>query len=314
MSLFLQNAEILMDDKTTAKFLVLVPIVITNRKGNKLKLFLFKHKSLIIIILLFLSSINLSFSQNYFFMQGVGNLQTGTAAGDLWSANNNQAGLAFYKADIGAGFHYKNQFLLKELGMSAGAFSFKAKGGSLGLSYSSYGSSLFNTKKITLGFGKMFGKRLAAGVGLDYINIYQSGNYGSANIFTFDFGMLAKPSDKVAIGAHVFNPIRAELGDYLGEKIPVFYNMGLVWIIDENFKIMADAMNDEVNQIKFSGAAEYKIMDLLYVRIGIMTNNRMVFNFGFGLHLGDIHVDFSSSMHQVLGYSPGVSLSYDFIK
>lgn len=279
--------------------------------------FKYTHSHLSKLILIFTISmiVNLPVEgQTYFFMQGAGNLHGGTASSDIWSANNNQAGLAFQKADIGAGFHYQNQFLIKELGLSAGALSFKTQAGTIGLSLSSYGYSNFNTKKITLGFGKMFGNNFSVGVGLDYINIFQPDNYGSTNIFTFDIGLLAKANEKIMIGAHVFNPIRAELGDYYGEKIPVVYNIGLQWKLDEKIRILADVMNDKINQIQFSTSAEYKILDMLYVRLGLMTNNPMVFSFGAGLHLGDLHIDFSSSMHQVLGYSPGISINYDFSK
>jgi hypothetical protein len=253
-------------------------------------------------------------AQSYFNLQGAGNLHTGTAAGDLWSVNNNQAGLAFYEAQIGAGFHYENRFMIKEMGISSGALTFKTSAGTLGLGLTSFGFSNFNTKKITLAFGKKFGNKLAGGVGLNYINIFQGNSYGSTGILTFDLGLLAKANDNFFIGFHVFNPIRAEIGDYYGEKIPVVINLGFQYKLDENLKFMADIMNDEMNQIKVAGMAEYKIIDMIYVRVGLITQNPLMFSFGAGMHLGDLHLDFSSSMHQILGYSPGFTLSYDINK
>ena len=58
---------------------------------------------------------------------------------------------------------------------------------------------------------------------------------------------------------------------------------------------------------------EYCIIDILYARVGI-SNNPNIVSFGAGLHLGNFRLDFSSSMHQVLGYSPQFSLIYELDK
>jgi hypothetical protein len=56
---------------------------------------------------------------------------------------------------------------------------------------------------------------------------------------------------------------------------------------------------------------EYNIMDLMYARIGV-SNNPNIFSFGVGIYYGGFRLDFSSSMHQVLGYSPQISAIYNF--
>ena len=250
-------------------------------------------------------------AQSYFWMQGASNLHGGTAQNDVWAANNNQAALAFQESTISTGVNYESAFLMKSLGYTSAAVSYALKGGTFGLSFSNFGYELFNTKKITLAYGKRMGEKLAFGVGLNYIHIFQGQEYGSRGIFTFDLSMAAKLSEKIQMGAHVFNPIRAQIEDYYEEKIPVLFNLGARYKLNENFSFMVDVMNDEVSQIRLVGSAEYRIMEMFHVRLGLQNDDNLLFNFGAGLKLGDLWIDFSSSMHQVLGYSPGFSLRYD---
>src|ERR1039458_1023996 len=68
---------------------------------------------------------------------------------DVWSVQNNQAGLGFVR-DISAGVFYDNRFLLNELSMRAGAFAFPVKGGTFGLCISNFGYSLYSENKYGL--------------------------------------------------------------------------------------------------------------------------------------------------------------------
>lgn len=267
------------------------------------------------IVLLFIATIELS-AQNYFSIIGANNIAKGGAATaniDLWSANNNQAAMAFYKPMGGAGFFYQNSFMIKEMGLSSGALIYPTKTGSFGLSVNSYGSGNFNTKKFGLGYGKKLSKRFAVGLQLDYINIYIADNYGNKGLFTFELGIFAKATDKINIGAHVFNPIRAKLLDYNDERLPVVMNLGIQWAASENFTFSAEAESDINNKMVLKTGIEYRLIDMLYARIGI-SNNPNIVSFGAGLYLGNFRIDFSSSMHQVLGYSPQFSFIYELDK
>jgi hypothetical protein len=41
-----------------------------------------------------------------------------------------------------------------------------------------------------------------------------------------------------------------------------------------------------------------------------VSNNPNIVSFGAGVNLGDFKLDFSSSMHSILGYSPQFSITY----
>jgi hypothetical protein len=70
------------------------------------------------------------------------------------------------------------------------------------------------------------------------------------------------------------------------------------------------------------GGIEYKIVEQAIVRIGYSTlpstsgsqnfSISSLYAFGFGLNLKKFQIDFSSTIHQILGWSPQISIQYKF--
>lgn len=236
----------------------------------------------------------------------------GVAATDLWSGANNQAALGFNK-QWGAGFYYENRFMTKELSLNALSLIVPTKKGSFSVNLSSFGYSKYNERKLGLAYGLPLSKLFAIGVQMDYLSTNIGNNYGSVGVFTFEIGLMAKINDEITLGAHVFNPIQSKLDDYNQEKIPTLMKIGLQWKLDKDFIAAVEAQSDIDNAIVIRGGLEYRIMDILYTRIGI-SNNPTIFSFGIGIQIQTFRIDFSSSMHQVLGYSPQLSLIYQMDK
>jgi hypothetical protein len=203
--------------------------------------------------------------------------------------------------------------MLKETSLNNGALMYSTPSGTFGLTINAFGYSNFHTKKIGLGYAKKLASRFSAGIQLDYINIFVGGNYGSRNLFTFELGLYAEATENISIGAHVFNPVRVKVADYNDERLPLVFNLGLLWKASKNFSLTAEAESDIDNKTIFKAGVEYRIIDMLYARLGV-SNNPNIFSFGAGLHLGNFRLDFSSTMHQMLGYSPQVSVVYEFDK
>lgn len=236
----------------------------------------------------------------------------GVASTDFWSATNNQASLGYNKS-YGAGFYYENSYLAKELSLNSMAIVVPTNKGSFVVDLNYFGYSEYNESKIGLGYGMALSERFAVGVQLDYLRTYIGGDYGSVNIFTFEVGIISKISKDITLGAHIFNPIQAKLNDYNNERISALMKLGLEWKLSEDFIALAEVQSDINNELAIIGGLEYRIKKILYSRIGVGTGPNM-FSFGVGLNIKNFKLDFSSSMHQLLGYSPQVSLFYQFNK
>src|SRR4051812_44163939 len=143
---------------------------------------------------------------------------------DLWSVQNNQAGLASLK-EMNAGVYYQNQFMLKELSTKAFAFAMPIKHGTLGICISNFGYSLFSQNKYGLAFGKAFGNKFSAGVMMDYVQT-NIAEYGKRGAPVAEAGIRAKPLKNLTIGVHIFNLTRTKLADYDDERIPTIMRIG----------------------------------------------------------------------------------------
>ncbi len=229
---------------------------------------------------------------------------------DFWAINNNQAGLADLKK-MKLGFYFENRFLSKALSYKALAFAMPSKSGVFGINYSHFGYNLYSEQKVGIAYAKSFGKRFSAGLQFDYLGTSIADNYGNKNAFTFELGVIAKLSNNVTLGAHLFNPVNAKFNDYNNEKIPSVFKLGFSYLFSEKLLFAIETEKNINYKPIFKAGIDYKIISFAYFRLGI-SNNPTISTLGFGVDYKQLTIDFSSSVHQVLGYSPQFSLIYTF--
>jgi hypothetical protein len=232
------------------------------------------------------------------------------ALSDFWSLQNNQAGLAFYNR-FAAGAYYENRFLTKELSLKSGGVVLPVNSGVFGVKVSYFGYSMYNESKFGLAYARRLGERFAVGVQLDYLLTSFGSDYGNKGVPTFEIGVLSKITDKLSLGAHIFNPINAKIAEYGDERIPAAIRIGAAYAFDDKLLATVEVEKEtEFDPITKFGL-EYRIIEEIYVRGGIASNPGL-YAFGFGVNLKNLKLDFSSSVHQVLGFSPQISMTYRF--
>ena len=242
---------------------------------------------------------------------GIGGASVSLA--DIWSVQNNQAGLGFVR-DMSAGVFYQNQFMVKELSTKAGAFALPVKGGTFGISISNFGYSLYSENKYGLAFGKSFGEKISAGVQMDYFSEkFGDAFYGTKNILAAEFGIIAKPLKNLTLAVHIFNPTKAKLTGYNDERISTIMRLGLNYKFSDKVFIACETEKNIDKKNIFKAGIEYQPIKELYLRAGISTNPSLS-SFGVGINIKNFHVDISSTYHSVLGLSPQIGLRYDFVK
>src|ERR1700690_928414 len=98
-------------------------------------------KKFLLLTLLFNSTFSIAGNEDQVYGARSGALGNASVTlSDAWSTVNNQAGLGFVKS-IDVGTFYENRFMLKQLSSQAFALALPVKGGTFGLSYSSFGYS-----------------------------------------------------------------------------------------------------------------------------------------------------------------------------
>ncbi|MBI9036916.1 MAG: hypothetical protein JEY97_02175 [Bacteroidales bacterium] len=265
------------------------------------------------IIIIASISLNYSFAANDNTPAGAQSAGIGNASValyDFWAIQNNQAGLSQIN-NISAGFYFENRFLIKDLGICFGAFVLPTKSGVFGLSVKYFGNKLYNETKAGLAYSRSFGEHFSAGIQLDYFSTNIGENYGSKNLISFEAGIITKINEQLNIAAHVFNPIRIMFNDYNNERIPTILKFGLSYKFSDKLQTMLETEKDIDKKAIFKAGIEYRIIEKIYVRGGI-TSDPTLYTFGFGINFKKLKIDFASSMHQTLGYSPQISIVYTF--
>ena len=176
---------------------------------------------------------------------------------DVYSAQNNQAGLGFVK-NTSVGAYYENRFLLKQLSYSSFVGALPIKMGTFGLVYTGYGYSAFKQSKLGVGYGMKLSENFSAGVQLNYLS-YRIGDatYGKASTFCVEMGLQGKLSKNVIVAAHLYNPNRAKITEYNNEKLASQLKFGLQYILSKQLMIIAEAEKGSYTNVNFKGGLEY---------------------------------------------------------
>jgi len=235
----------------------------------------------------------------------------GVVGTNFHSLYNNQAALAYLPSTT-IGIDYNQGFFAdKNLSTKTAGLAVPTGWGTLGLNLKYFGYQMYNEQKIGLAYGKQLGKRLAIGVQLDYFRTFIGNDYGSAQAISFEIGFYSKLTDNLDIGAHIFNPIGAEIGTEYAEKIPVAFKLGLMYHVDEHLRLATEAEKIQNEKTNYKFGLEYEIGSYFISRIGIATQPTL-FTFGFGLRYKKLIFDIGSGYHQTLGFTPAVSLLFKF--
>ena len=239
---------------------------------------------------------------------GLGN---GTIAlADPWSIFSNQAGLG-YQRDYWTGAFHENRYFVKELSYSSLGGCIPVRPGTFGIALSHFGYNQFSQSQIGLSYGMMLTKNIAAGVGLNYHSVQLASSYGTSSCITAEGGINYQPIDKIAIGAHVFNPSRSSLGK--DQNLTTSFGIGLAYRPVDYLLITVQGDDNTDSTPIFRTGIEYSPAERLSIRAGV-SSNPMSMAFGLGWKVKAICFDLAFAYHEVLGYSPFVSISYTFNK
>jgi len=237
-----------------------------------------------------------------------------TGFADGWGLFYNQAALG-YLENVWIGVHHENRFLSPDLSFSAIGGIIPVKPGALGVSIKRLGFSQYNQTQAGLAYGMKLANSLSAGIQLNVHHVYIAGEYGSTTAFSAEVGILYNPTQNLSIGLHVFNPTRSKI--YVDEsmpeegRMPTVINLGLAYQLSKMVTINAGVENHVDNQASFKGGIEFSPIDNLYFRTGIASNPSLL-GFGLGYSLSNLIMDLAFTRHEYLGYTPHISLSYQF--
>jgi hypothetical protein len=244
----------------------------------------------------------------------MGKAFTGLNSANVYSVFNNQANLAYIdKMTIGVAA--SNNFFIKELSESSLAAAIPTKFGSFGLGLNYFGFNLFGQFTTGIAYAMPLGEKFAGGIKISFLHQQLAAYYGNANAVYGEIGFTAKITERLKMGAHVFNPTRAKLNSETTTAIPTYESIGLSYLFSDRFELNAEQVSDfDFNYFKFGG--NFKINDFLVLRSGLLTNPSIAC-FGAGFFVKNINFNFafnynSSSLSSTNALSSSVDIVYSF--
>ena len=245
----------------------------------------------------------------------LGNAYTGVR-GDFWSLYANPAGLAGMK-DMQAGVFFERRFLLKELNLGTAAFAMPFKTRHVaGINFGGFGFGGYSETNVAASYAVALLDKLSLGVKMNYLRASIMG-YGATGALIVDAGINAQIAKGLTIGFSGYNINQARLNatqiDGNKDQIPSTLSLGMAYQASDKVLLVADVEHQVNFPTSFRGGVEYAILPILKARV-CAGSAPVYFNAGLGLQIKNLDIDWANSYHQVLGYTPSLSLSYRFVK
>lgn len=229
---------------------------------------------------------------------------------DVWAVHQNQANMAFLeKAE--AGVFYRNQFFIPEFGYGGAALALPTNFGTIGISLFSLGNELYRESEYGLAYAQKFGDNIAMGLQLNYSEVAFGENYGRKGTINGEFGITAKLNEEFFMAAHIYNPTQARFAVFADERLPTILKTGFGYKLSE-FALFTLEGEKEINEdLRLKVGAELEAVPGFFIRAGALTKP-IETTFGFGFEMSKLQLDFASSYHSILGYSPQMGLTFKF--
>ena len=226
----------------------------------------------------------------------------------VWSLQNNPAGLATLQGWHG-GIYYENRWLLKETAFKSGGLAKSVTDiGCFGLSVCQYGWSQFSKNLFSIAYARDFGPYLQMGLRTDWILLHFGEAYPDRSLPGFKLGIQSQVTERLCLGATLFNPFRLKLKTLNEDALPVVMAMGLAYQFTEDFVGQFEVEKDSQRSgIRLSGGLEYLMFERFSLRAGVQ-HNPNILSFGVGYLVRNIHVDVAAQLHQVLG--PSIQIGF----
>ena len=243
----------------------------------------------------------------------------GVALEGFWAVLGNQAGLAGERA-ITIGMSVVNRFMLRETTRAVLAFAIPAGDQVFAASYRQTGHALYREVNAGLAYARRFGERVDAGLQLDYRSLSLSGEYGRHAGVSFQLGIRIVVTGALTLAVHTDNPLALPFRRNDGEGPEGHWSTGLAYEPGDRVRMTLEVTKEFLLKPVMRGALEYELDRFAIVRAGFSTmppesggsgfSTASVITLGYGLAASNLRIDLGTSIHNMAGLSPAVSLQY----
>lgn len=233
----------------------------------------------------------------------------GVALQDAWNIQNNQSAIAALKTPV-ASVAFESNYLNPEVNTKSALIVYPYKSNAFGVSVQSYGFSAYSEQKISSAYAKNFGNKLYLSLGLNYHQI-KIAQYGTSQAITVQTGVQFFATEKLLFGAFISNPNGSKFSNELNVELPVYMSFGASYKFTDKVLLTSSVSKELYTNTDVQFGLEYKLVPWFALRGGTSANPFKQYA-GFGITYNGFNLDGAVSSHPALGYTPQLSLSYEF--
>lgn len=268
-------------------------------------------KDRIFLTIIFILTLQFSFCQGWLPMgsrsHALGNASV--AIDDIWAYHHNPANLVSVKK-LGFGLSYENRFLLKELQSQGLVVALPLKVGVISFGLQSFGFKNFRTNRLGLGYSMKLADFLSCGVQLNYHQVRLTDAYGRKDALTAELGLKANITDDWKVAFSVFNLTRTKISEFGEDRLTTLMRLGTQYNFSEKVMLVAELEKNIEFPVRFKTGIEYCPIRKLFLRGGFATQP-IELSAGVGYRFREqFQLDVGSAYHQILGWSPNFSFTY----
>jgi hypothetical protein len=225
---------------------------------------------------------------------------------DVFSFNLNQGSLVNQES-LSAGIYAERPYMLQQLKNVVVGICLPTSLGNFGLATSGFGNAAYSQSSFGLAYARSMGSRINLGVQFNFNSIRVNG-YGNSSTITADAGLLIHFSEKFHGGLQFKNPAGGRFGD---EKYPTVISFGIGYEASKSFFITTVIIKEEGKPPNVSTGFQYRVHSNVFARLGFSGDNASPWASVHYL-FKQFQLGCSFSMHQRLGITPGLQITYNF--
>lgn len=171
------------------------------------------------------------------------------------------------------------------------------------------GGQQFSEQFGELGFAKLLGKKITAGIKIQYHQWHVNDTYYyNSNAIIPEICIYANPLRNISFGALIRNPVRFRM-NAIDKPLPVTIHSGLAIRVSEKISLACSVIQQSDLPLSFQTGLEYALFTKIFIRFGCRSLP-LSQSFGFGVKLTNWKLDVAYRTEPILGNSSSITLTY----
>lgn len=213
--------------------------------------------------------------------------------------------------NLSASFSYRQPYFIEGYHESALTVACPIPSAVLAIGLTQSNVATYNESNIGISIAKKLTARVSAGILFNYfdLNLPESGQHkGSIQV---DGGVGYQHSRRLSLGFHLRNIAFTKTETFQHVlTFPLVVRGGVAYDLSDRILLAMEAIFEEVAGCGLRLGTEFKLLNTFHIRGGISTNP-FQHSFGFGYIWNFCQLDFSMVHHELLGFTPMLSFSFN---